>query len=186
MYDMLLIASRDLKPADKAEIQAALNRVRIDLHFAVLEECPSRGHNLRRDLAYTQWLLTRVRQGMHALLLRHMALRTAAQGYVDEWKDDLPKGWSLDELLQALQLEREIPDDSICIDPDGRDQHREDLEDWVVELAQHVETSDMPKDRDELQRILNAAYRKGNQDAHRTERVVREAGLVPKQEASCL
>jgi len=30
----------------------------------------------------------------------------------------------------------------------------------------------MPKDRDELQRMLNAAYRKGNQDAHEAHRIL--------------
>lgn len=94
----------------------------------------------------------RLKMRMHAMSLRHKGLRTAVQRYVDEWSQDLPKGWSLDELLHALQLEREIPDDSK----------------WVFDLGKAGYPANLPRDRDELQRLLNAAYRKGNNDAHRT------------------
>lgn len=97
----------------------------------------------------------RLRRQMHALMLRHQALRDAAQCYVDEWRDDLPKGWSLDELLQALQLEHEIPDDSR----------------WVFNIGKNIGLQeDLPRDRDELQRLLNAAYRKGNNDTRQAAR----------------
>lgn len=103
---------------------------------------------LRREIAALEMRLWCIRRGMHALLLRHQALRTATQRYVDEWIQDLPKGWSLDELLQSLQLEREIPERSICIDPDSRSQHLEDLELWLIELGLLPDLKSLREDRD--------------------------------------
>lgn len=105
----------------------------------------------------------RLKMRMHAMSLRHKGLRTAVQRYVDEWSQELPKGWSLDELLQSLQLEHEIPDDSRLVFDLGK--------------------ANLPRDRDELQRLLNAAYRKGNNDAHRTHLLFDIKGTFQDHEA---
>lgn len=158
MNTCILISSRDITPADKTAILAAFDGFKDDLQFAVLEHCPPSRHR-SADLASVISRLGRIRRGMHALLLRHQSLRTAVQRYVDEWAENLPKGWSLDELIQALQLEREIPDDSICIDPCGRGQHKEDLEDWVIDLGApdpSVNADNFRRIREALKRLVGA------------------------------
>lgn len=129
---------------------------------------PSKVMERRRKITRLSNRLRTIRRQMYALMLRHQALRDAAQRYVDEWSQDLPKGWSLDELLNALQLEHEIPDDSR----------------WVFNLGKNVECQeDLPRDRDELQILLNAAYRKGNNDAHRTHLLFDIKGTFQDHEA---
>lgn len=120
----------------------------------------------KEDLDRAHKHLAKIRQGMHALYLRHIALRTAAKRYVDEWESDLPKGWSLDELLQSLQLEHEIPSENVRIDPDGECTYRENIEDWVTGVGQWPIPAEMPKNRVQLNTLLDQVYRKGNQDAH--------------------
>jgi len=154
MNTCILISSQDITPEDKTAIQAMFNGIRNDLQMVILEHLPAQ-RATRKELAGVTSRLLRMRRGMHALLLRHQSLRTAAQRYVDEWQADLPKGWSLDELRQALQLDHEIPDDSICIDPCGRSQHQEDLEDWVLDLA----APDRTVNRDNFRRIREALKR---------------------------
>ncbi|MEK7394369.1 MAG: hypothetical protein AAB214_17570, partial [Fibrobacterota bacterium] len=75
-------------------------------------------------------------------------------------KSDLPKGWSLDELNQALQLDHEIPDDSICIDPAGRSQHWSELEDWVLDLAapdRSISADNFRRIREALKHMVGAS-----------------------------
>ncbi|MEK7393469.1 MAG: hypothetical protein AAB214_12990, partial [Fibrobacterota bacterium] len=87
MNTCILISSQDVTPDDKAAIQAMFNSIRNDLQFVVLEHLPKE-RATRNELAGVTSRLLRMRRGMHALLLRHQALRTAAQRYQDRYWHD--------------------------------------------------------------------------------------------------
>lgn len=74
--------------------------------------------------------LAAIRSGMIALFDRYQALHICASRYLQEWPNETPKGWSLDELEACL--ERPLPTLVPDLDPDLACQRREEIEDWVV------------------------------------------------------
>ena len=74
--------------------------------------------------------LTAIRSGMIALYDRYQALHICAQRYLQEWANEVPKGWSLDELEACLEMP--LPKLVPALDPDLACQQREEIEDWVI------------------------------------------------------